>query len=358
MVFQRVTLKDIADRTGVHTSTVSRVLNPDRRAMVSSEIAERILGVAEELGYRPNSLAYGLKTNRTGSIGVVVSDISNSVFPEAVQGIEDVLIEAGYTPILANSDHDAERERIIVENMRNQHVDGLIVASGSPHVAVLMACKEDGVPLVLIHRTWDDPDIPSVSYDEKLGANLVIDHLAELGHRDIAYIAGPLDSAATRDRYFGTREALERHGLRENGNLFIFADAVTEEEGERCCSELLKTDVPFTALVTGHDILAAGCVGIIASSGLRIPEDLSLAGYNDTPYATMLMPALTTVHIPHYDGGVEAARLLVDRIENPAAPVRRLRISPTLVIRNSTAPPPSNARAQIDSSKAAPETAR
>lgn len=223
MVFQRVTLKDIADRTGVHTSTVSRVLNPDRRAMVSVEIAGRILAVAEELGYRPNSLAYGLKTNRTGSIGVVVPDISNPVFPEAVQGIEDVLIEAGYTPILANSDHNAERERAIVENMRDQHVDGLIVASGSPHVAVLMACKEDGVPLVLIYRTWDDPDIPSVSYDEKLGARLIIDHLADLGHRDIAYIAGPLDSASSRDRYFGTREALERHCLREKSNLFAFA---------------------------------------------------------------------------------------------------------------------------------------
>ena len=354
MVFQRVTLKDIADRTGVHTSTVSRVLNPDRRAMVSVEIAERILAVAEELGYRPNTIAYGLKTNRTGSIGVVVPDISNPVFPETVQGIEDVLIAAGYTPILANSDHAADRERIIVENMRDQHIDGLIVASGSPHGAVLMACKEDGVPLVLIHRTWDDPDIPSVSYEEKLGAHLIIDHLAGLGHRDIAYIAGPLDSAATRDRYFGTREALEQHGLRENSNLFTFADAITEEEGERCCRELLQTKEPFTALVTAHDILTAGCIGVLAESGLRVPEDLSLTGYNNTSYATMLTPTLTTVHIPHYDGGVEAARLLLDRIENPTAPVRRLRISPTLVIRNSTAPPPHRPRAQIASPDSTP----
>ena len=357
MVFQRVTLKDIADRTGVHTSTVSRVLNPDRRAMVSAEIAGRILAVAEELGYRPNSLAYGLKTNRTGSIGVVVPDISNPVFPEAVQGIEDVLIEAGYTPILANSDHDADRERAIVENMRDQHVDGLIVASGSPHVAVLIACKEDGVPLVLIHRTWDDPDIPSVSYDEKRGARLIIDHLAGLGHRDIAYIAGPLDSASSRDRYFGTREALEQHGLSENSSLFTFADAIAEEEGERCCRELLQTGEPFTALVTAHDVLAAGCVGVLAASGLRIPEDLSLTGYNNTPYAAILTPALTTVHIPNYDGGVEAARLLVDRIENPTSPVRRLRISPTLVIRNSTAHPPSNPRTQTVASRAAPQSA-
>ena len=305
--------------------------------MFSDAIAERITAVAKELGYHPNPLAYGLKTNRTGSIGVIVPDISNPVFPEAVQGIEDVLIEAGYMPILANTDHDPERERIIVENMRDQHVDGLIIASGSPHVAVLMACKEDDVPLVLVHRTWDDPDIPSVSYDEALGARLMVVHLVALGHRDFAYIAGPLDSTGGRDRYFGTKEALKSHEINIDEDLFAFANANAEEEGERCCRELLETGKPFTALVTAHDNLAAGCLGVLAEHGLSVPENLSLAGYSDTSYAEMMTPSLTSIRVPSYDGGREAARLLLDRINNPDSPVRRIRFSPELVARRSTA---------------------
>ncbi len=332
-----VTLKDIAAVVGVHTSTVSRVLNPSRRTMVSSEIAEKIVAVAEELGYRPNPLAYGLKTNRTGSIGVVVPDIANPVFPETVQGIEDVLIDAGYMPILSNSEHKAEREMHIVENMRAQHVDGLIIASGSPHVAVLMACKEDGIPLVLIHRTWDDPEISAVSYDDSLGARLMIEHLASLGHRDIAYIAGPLDSSGGRDRYFGTKEAAKACNIEIDDRLFAFADANTEEEGERCCRELIFNGKKFTALVTAHDSLAAGCVGVLAENGLSVPEDISLTGYSDTSYAAMLTPALTSIRVPYYEGGAEAARLLIDRLQNPDAPVRRIRISPELVVRQSSA---------------------
>jgi len=341
MVVHRVTLRDIANQVGVHTSTVSRVLNSGQRSKVSDNLAERVAAVAKELGYRPNPLAYGLKTNRTGSIGVVVPDISNSVFPETVQGIEDVLIDAGYMPFLANTDHDAERERTIVENMRDQHVDGLIIASGSPHVAVLMACKEDGVPLVLIHRTWDDPEIPSVSYAESLGARLMINHLVGLGHRDIAYIAGPLDSSAGRDRYFGTKEALKLHEIPPDERLFAFADSITEEEGVRCCRELLSNRKPFTALVTAHDNLTAGCLGVLAENGIVVPHDISLAGYGDTTYAAIMTPSLTSIHVPYYDGGVEAARLLINRIENPADEVRQIRINPRLIARKSTALPPA-----------------
>jgi len=333
----RVTLKDIATLVGVHTSTVSRVLNPNRRTMVSDEIAERIVAVAEELGYRPPPLAYGLKTNRTGSIGVVVPNIVNPIFPETVQGIEDILIDAGYMPFLSNSEHKAERELRIVENMRDQHVDGLIVASGSPHVAILMACKEDGIPLVLIHRTWDDPEISAVSYDDSLGARLMIDHLISLGHRDIAYIAGPLDSAGGRDRYFGTKDAAQAHDIVIDERLFAFADSNTEEEGARCCRELILNGKSFSALVTAHDSLAAGCIGVLAEHGLSVPEDVSLTGYSDTLYAAMMTPSLTSIRVPYYEGGAEAARLLIDRLQNPDAPVRRIRISPELIVRESTA---------------------
>ena len=339
MVKHRASLRDIADQVGVHTSTVSRVLNPDERHKVSDDLVERVTAVAKELGYRPNPLAYGLKTNRTGSIGVVVPDITNPVFPETFQGIEDVLIEAGYMPFLANTDHDADRERAIVENMRDQHVDGLIIASGSPHVAVLMACKEDGVPLVLIHRTWDDPEIPSVSYTESLGARLMIDHLVGLGHRDIAYIAGPLDSAEGRDLYFGTKEAIKLHEIPPDERLFAFADSNTEDEWVRCCREVLLNRKSFTALLTAHDNLAAGCLCVLAENGLVVPHDISLAGYSDTTYAAIMTPSLTSIRVPYYDGGVEAARLLINRIENPTDEVRQIKISPRLIARESTAAP-------------------
>lgn len=341
MVSGRVTIRDIAARVGVHASTVSRVLNPETRNMVSPEVVERVQNVAEELGYRPNPIAYGLLTNQSMTVGVVVTDLTNPVFPPTIRGIEDTLVASGYVPLLANSDGDQEREKLIVDLMRNRRVDGLILTTSSPNTPVIVACKEDRLPLVVIHRTWDDPEISCVGFDDALGTRLILEHLVNLGHKKFAYIAGPLDLTTGRDRHFGTINAMNEFGIKVDQDLFSVADAFNEEDGKRCCTELLSKGKEFTAIVTGSDLIATGCYQALKEHGLRCPEDVTITGYNDIPLAAHLEPPLTTIQTPRYETGAEAAKMMLERLNKPDTSPRWVKFPPSLVIRKSSARPKS-----------------
>jgi LacI family transcriptional regulator len=339
MASGRVTIRDIAEQVGVHASTVSRVLNPETRNMVSPEVIERVQKIATELGYRPNPIAYGLRTNQSMTVGVVVTDLTNPVFPPTIRGIEDTLLASGYVPLLANSDGDQEREKLIVDLMRNRRVDGLILTTSSPNTPVFLACKEDKLPLVVINRTWDDPEMSCVGFDDALGTHLILEHLVKIGHKKFAYIAGPLDLTTGRDRHFGTINAMKEFGIKVDQELFAVADAFNEEEGKKCCSELLSKGKEFTALVTGSDLIATGCYQALKEHGLRCPQDVSVTGYNDIPLSAHLEPSLTTVRTPRYKTGAEAAKMMLERLHNRDASPRRVKFPPSLVIRNSAAPP-------------------
>jgi LacI family transcriptional regulator len=339
MASGRVTIRDIAVQVGVHASTVSRVLNPETRNMVSPEVVERVQKVAKELGYRPNPIAYGLRTNQSMTVGVVVTDLTNPVFPPTIRGIEDTLVASGYVPLLANSDGDMEREKLIVDLMRNRRVDGLILTTSSPNTPVILACKEDKLPLVIIHRTWDDPEISCVGFDDALGTHLIVEHLFKMGHQKFAYIAGPLDLTTGRDRHFGTINAMKEFGIKVDRDLFAVADAFTEDEGKKCCAELLSKGKEFTALITGSDLIATGCYRVLREHGLRCPEDVSITGYNDIPLSAHLEPPLTTIRTPRYETGAEAAKMMLERLNKPESYPRWLKFPPSLVIRESAAPP-------------------
>jgi LacI family transcriptional regulator len=339
MASDRVTIRDIAEQVGVHASTVSRVLNPETRSMVSPEVVERVQKIAKELGYRPNPIAYGLRTNQSMTVGVVVTDLTNPVFPPTIRGIEDTLVASGYVPLLANSDGDQEREKLIVDLMRNRRVDGLILTTSSPNTPVILACKEDKLPLVLIHRTWDDPEISCVGFDDALGTHLILEHLVNMGHQKFAYIAGPLDLTTGRDRHFGTINAMKEFGIKVDQDLFTVADAFNEDEGKKCCAELLSKGKEFTALVTGSDLIATGCYRVLREHGLRCPEDVSITGYNDIPLSAHLEPPLTTIRTPRYETGVEAAKMMLERLNKPESTPRWVKFPPSLVIRESAAPP-------------------
>ncbi|NKB21176.1 MAG: substrate-binding domain-containing protein [Alphaproteobacteria bacterium] len=344
MVSGRVTIRDIAERVGVHASTVSRVLNSETRNMVSPEVIARVQKVATEMGYRPNPIAYGLRTNQSMTVGVVVTDLTNPVFPPTIRGIEDTLVASGYVPLLANSDGDQERKKLIVDLMRNRRVDGLILTTSSPNTPVILACKEDKLPLVVIHRTWDDPDISCVGFDDALGTHLILEHLVGLGHQKFAYIAGPLDLTTGRDRHFGTINAMREFGVEVDQDLFAVADAFNEEDGKKCCSELLSKGKGFTALVTGSDLIAAGCYQALKERGIRCPEDISITGYNDIPLSAHLQPSLTTIRTPRYETGAEAAKMMLERLNNPDTSPRWVKFPPSLLIRESAASP-QNAQA-------------
>jgi LacI family transcriptional regulator len=333
----RVTLREVARLAGVHPGTVSRALNPETRELVNSETIRRVIQAAEELGYRPNPIARGLKTNRSYTIGVLIPDIQNPLFPPIVRGIEDRLDDDGYTALIANTENEPERERTSIEALRARQVDGFITATARSDHAMLDELVVLEIPLVLVNRRLEDRSLPSATADDRAGMLLAVRHLIDLGHRRIAHIAGPQDLSTGHARHAGFLEAMR--GARLEPELVRAADAFTEAEGARICAELLDSGRPFTAIAAGNDLLALGCYDVFAERGIACPAEISVVGFNDMPFAARFNPPLTSVRIPHYEVGMVAAELLLERIQRPGAEPRELQLDPELVVRDSSGPP-------------------
>jgi len=331
-----VTLRDVARRVGVHSSTVSRALDPATRGLIKAETARRITQAAEALGYKLNPIAYGLKTNRSHTVGVLVPDITNPVFPPIIRGIEDALAEAGYTAILSNTDNDARREHLILENMFARRVDGLILATARRRDPEVERWVAEDVPAVLINRTVDSGAVSSVVNDDAFGIQLVVRHLIERGHARIAHLAGPPTLSTGHARHRAFLAALKAGGLRNESRRVVVCAAFSEQEGRRAFLELWSKDRSFTAVVAANDLLALGCYDAARELGLGVPEDVAVTGFNDMPFVDKLQPPLTTVRIPHYRMGAQAARTLLARVRNRDAPVEHVTLRPELVVRGST----------------------
>jgi LacI family transcriptional regulator len=333
------TLRDVALQAGVHPATASRALNPATRGLVNEETAGRVIRVAEELGYRPNPIARSLKTARSGTIGLVIPDLTNPLFPPIVRGIEDVLGPGGYSAWIVNTDNDPERERSQIDSLRSRHVEGLIVATARLQHPLLDDLHEQGMPMVLINRRLSSNEVPSVTPDDATGAAMAVEHLVSLGHHRIAHIAGPQDTSTGLVRSRGYRDALREHGLEDDSELVRTCAYWTEAEGARALRELLDADVSFTAVLAGNDLLALGCYDVLEERGLRCPDDLSVMGFNDMPFIDKLRPPLTSVRVPHYEVGAEAARMLIETVQDPTRHPRSVLLPLTMKVRQSTAAP-------------------
>ncbi len=336
MTTARATIKDVASRAKVHASTVSRVLNPETRSMVSDALAEKVLRVADALGYQRNPLASGLRTNRSQTVGVLIPDLTNPIFPPIVRGIERTLNVEGYVAILADSDNDQRNEHAIVESMRARQVDGLILATAHRKDPIVDACIAQEVPLVLVNRTVDKRGVSAVINDDHRGIRLALQHLLELGHRRIAYIGGPQNTSTGYARYRGFLAATRETSLKADRDLIVNGKSFSESEGQRSLEAIIKTRKKFTAVLAANDLLALGCFDGMSRRGLRCPRDVSVVGFNDMPFVDRLDPPLTTLHIPHDELGVQSALLLLERIRDPKRPFKTLRLEPRIVIRGST----------------------
>jgi len=303
------TLRDVAAAARVHPATASRALNPETRILVSEETARRVTDAAARLGYRPNPVARSLRTRRSHTIGVLIPDLNNPLFPPIVRGLEDKLAVAGYVALLGNTDADASRERTLFEQMRARHVDGFVLATATLHDQLLADAAAADVPVVLMNRLAPDYSFPSVSVDNEQGARMAVTHLARLGHTRIAHVAGPQEASTGISRLRGFRDGMAMHGLAVDEDLIAYATRYTVEEGARCCRDLLARTRDFTAV----------------------------AAANDMPFIDRLRPPLTTVRFPHYQLGTEAAQMLLERISGREGPVKILYLAPELVIRGSTA---------------------
>jgi len=337
------TLRDVAAAARVHPATASRALNPETRLLVSEDTARRVTAAAAKLGYRPNPVARSLRTRRSHTVGVLIPDLNNPLFPPIVRGLEDKLAAAGYVALIGNTDADAGRERVIFEQMRARHVDGFVLATATLHDRLLAEAAAAELPVVLMNRLSQDYSFPSVSVDNEQGARMAISHLARLGHTRIAHIAGPQEASTGVSRLRGFREGMAAHELAVREDLIAYAARYTVEEGTRCARELLAVQGGFTAVAAANDMLAVGCYAALDEAGLQCPDDISVIGFNDMPFIDRLRPPLTTVRFPHYQLGTEAAQLLLERIGDREAPVKILYLAPELVVRKSVAAPAGSA---------------
>jgi LacI family transcriptional regulator len=332
-----VTLKDVAARVGVHPATASRALSRETSVLVSEDTARRVREAARALGYRPNPVARSLRTRRSHTVGVLIPDLNNPLFPPIVRGLEDRLAEEGYVALIGNTDSDDGRERVVFEQMRARHVDGFVLATARLRSPLLTEAARAELPVVLMNRMAEDHSFSSVSVDNERGIRMAVSHLAALGHRRIAHIAGPQDVSTGLHRYRGFATAMAASDLPVDPDLVVFATAFSVEEGLRCCRELLATPGKCTAIAAGNDMLALGSYAALDEAGLRCPEDMSVVGFNDMPFIDRLRPPLTTIRFPHYQVGKEAAHLLLERISGHGGSVKILYLAPELIVRGSTA---------------------
>jgi LacI family transcriptional regulator len=330
------TLRDVAAVARVHPATASRALNPETRILVSEDTARRVSEAADRLGYRPNPVARSLRTRRSHTIGVLIPDLNNPLFPPIVRGLEDKLAAAGYVALLGNTDADAGRERTLFEQMRARHVDGFALATATLQDRLLAEAAAADVPVVLMNRLAPDYDFPSVSVDNEQGTRMAVSHLARLGHTRIAHIAGPQEASTGVSRLRGFRGGMAAHELAVDEGLIAYAAKYTVEEGTRCCRELLARSRGVTAVAAANDMLAVGCYAALDERSLSCPDDISVMGFNDMPFIDRLRPPLTTVRFPHYQLGTEAAQLLLERINGAEGPVKILYLTPELIVRGST----------------------
>lgn len=327
------TMKDIARLAGVSTSTVSHVINKSR--FVSEDIAERVNKAAQDLNYAPSALARSLKMNRTRTIGMLVTTSTNPFFGEVVKGVERSCYHKGYNLILCNTEGDNERMKASINTLLQKRVDGLL----------LMCSTLEGERIEVFDRY---PDIPVVVMDwgpmlfpsDKIqdnslrGGYIAANYLIECGHKEIGCITGPLIRHQAQMRYEGYKRAVLEAGLDIHPNWIVEADFECEGGYEAFNKMLAKGPLP-SAIFVSNDMMAMGVINAANEKGIRIPEDLSLMGYDDIHIARFMSPALTTIHQPKYRLGKAAVDTLLARLENEALEPQIVQLEPTLVVRKS-----------------------
>lgn len=336
---KNVTIKDVARETGVHVSTVSRALSPNARSSLSDEVVTRIRKKAEEMGYRPNRVASGLRTKRTMSVGIMIPDIANALFPPIVRGVESVLEPAGYASILVNTDNDPARESRLFDVLMERGVDGIIDAAVHRlDPALVRRAKE--VPIVTANRMVDGAGIPSVVNDDAGGVRMMAQKLYDAGHRNIAHIAGPQDLSTGTTRRSAFMTTMKNLGLDLKPGMIAAAERYTVDDGRRCARLLMEKQPETTAMLCANDLLAIGAIEAIRRAGLDCPTDISVTGFNDIPFLDLITPGLTTIQILQFDIGRIAAEILLKRLTDPDARVPETTIMPVSIVeRGSVAPP-------------------
>jgi LacI family transcriptional regulator len=334
---QRTTLKDIADRAGVSVSTVSRVVNQSKPVDPATE--KRVNEAIAKLGYRPNLLARSFRVKTTHTIGLVVPDNSNPFFAELARVIEDAGFEQGYSVILCNSDLSEAKQSAYVDVLLAKQVDGILLTStglipGQDTDLLLTRIQQAGVPCVVLDRDLGDEPIDHVLVDNHEGGYFAGRYVLEHGHRKVACVVGPNDLTPSAGRIAGFRRALAEAGITLPSQAVVRGNG-RHDGGARAVERLLAGGAEFTAIFAFNDEMAIGVIGSLQRAGLHVPNDISVIGFDDIPYAAAVFPAVTTIAQPIADMGKLGLTMLLERIRQPGIASRRVVLSTRLMERES-----------------------
>ena len=336
---KRPTMEDVARAAGVSKATVSRVLAGIETGCTPAT-AQLVRDCADRLGYIVNSVAASLRSQQSFTIGLVLADVSNPFFGAIASGVEQRLSETGYSLIYGNSGNSLETEKALVRVLAEKRVDGLIAAPSAAIGGHLLNVAERGIKVVLVDSEIPNSGLDCVSIDNRKAARIAIRHLLELGHRRIAIVTGPLDAVFDHQRLEGYREILAEAGEPFDERLVLRAD-LTAVGGERAVEKFLALKPRPTALFASNNMMTLGVLIGLSKARLRVPDDLSLVGFDDQPWYMVCQPPLTAVSNPAYEMGVTAAdRLLLAMKGKGARVLPPALLDCSLVIRQSTAAPP------------------
>ena len=339
------TITDVARRAGVSTMTVSRVLNGS--GYTSAQTRAKVEAAIDELGYVPNALARQLRSKRTKTIALVVSDISNPFFTTIARGVEDFSAGHGFSVMYCNTDESPAEERRYLLMLVERQIDGVLLVPSRSSGDSFRLLNRHRMPVVVIDRRISARNVDSVRTDSEAGGYALTRHLIELGHRRIAVLTGRREISTSMDRLAGCRRALEEAGLSLPDALVHFGDfnfgRLNHADGHRMAQDVLAAEGERpTALFCANNFIGFGAIRALREAGLRVPEDMSVVAFDDLPEEWLSDPFLTVASQPAYEIGYRAVELLLDRISNHHEPAGESVVLPfELVVRRSSGPPSS-----------------
>lgn len=329
------TIHDIARELKISASTVSRALNDNPR--ISLKTKEKIKAVADQLGYRPNSLASNLRNKKSNTIGIVVPLINRHFFSSVISGAEDVAYKAGYTVVISQSNDLAAKEINIVQSMFSNRVDGLIIsiAMQTSTFEHLKLFRKKHIPLVFFDRAVPEIETDKIVVDDFAGGFRVTQHLIDQGYRRIAHLAGPQNLTTYIDRKKGYISALQKNGFEYDESLVIISN-LTTDEGVSVVQKLMSLSNPPDALFCGNDTTALSAMIYLRDKGIRIPEDIGIVGFSNEPFSKVVSPSISTIAQPGFEMGQKAAELIIRKIENKERTYQTLVLPTELIVRESS----------------------
>ncbi len=330
------TLKEVAKYAKVSITTVSRVMNEADK--VNPETRERVQRVMRELDYQPNRVAQRLRTSKGQSklLGLIIPDIQNQFYSSIVRGVEDVAYGKDYAVILCNSDENPTKERFYLDVLQSESVDGVILPPIHQYSKVVEGLIESGVPVVCVDRKLVREAVDTVVVNNEKGGYLAVKHILDFGHKRIAILTSSSQFSSFDERLTGYKNALKDHNIALDDELIKEGDPRSTESAYLFTKELLRLSNPPTAIFATNNLMTLGVLEAVHEEQLNVPDDISIVGFDDMPWARAISPPLTVIKQPGYEMGRRATELLFQRFEDPKREPVQIIMEPTLIIRKST----------------------